>query len=101
MASADISSLLRILFRTYAESVVAARAAIYPALSPSKGLVACPRSSTDRKIEKYREGGVTGSRGIGETIVRRFLDAGAEVLTTAGSATDTVPEGPCSWRPTW
>ncbi|MEV6423229.1 SDR family oxidoreductase [Streptomyces sp. NPDC051662] len=34
-----------------------------------------------------------GSRGIGEAIVRRLLDAGAEVLTTARSATSTVPEG--------
>ncbi|KPI05550.1 3-oxoacyl-(acyl-carrier-protein) reductase [Actinobacteria bacterium OK074] len=34
-----------------------------------------------------------GSRGIGAAIVRRLLDAGAEVLTTARSATSTVPEG--------
>ena len=34
-----------------------------------------------------------GSRGIGAAVVRRFLDAGAEVLTTARSATATVPEG--------
>jgi NAD(P)-dependent dehydrogenase (short-subunit alcohol dehydrogenase family) len=34
-----------------------------------------------------------GSRGIGAAIVRQFLDAGAEVLTTARSATSTVPEG--------
>ncbi|MEU5304159.1 SDR family oxidoreductase [Streptomyces noursei] len=34
-----------------------------------------------------------GSRGIGAAVVRRFLDAGAEVLTTARSATNTVPEG--------
>ncbi|MEU7468867.1 SDR family oxidoreductase [Streptomyces sp. NPDC044984] len=34
-----------------------------------------------------------GSRGIGAAVVRRFLDAGAEVLTTARSAADTVPEG--------
>ncbi|NKZ00025.1 oxidoreductase [Nocardiopsis alborubida] len=34
-----------------------------------------------------------GSRGIGAAIVRRLLDAGAEVLTTARSATGTVPEG--------
>ncbi|MFD3587216.1 SDR family oxidoreductase [Streptomyces sp. NPDC058683] len=34
-----------------------------------------------------------GSRGIGAAVVRRLLDAGAEVLTTARSATDTVPEG--------
>jgi NAD(P)-dependent dehydrogenase (short-subunit alcohol dehydrogenase family) len=34
-----------------------------------------------------------GSRGIGAAVVRRFLDAGAEVLTTARSAASTVPEG--------
>ncbi|WP_432925694.1 SDR family oxidoreductase [Microbispora sp. CA-135349] len=34
-----------------------------------------------------------GSRGIGAAVVRRLLDAGAEVLTTARSATSTVPEG--------
>ena len=34
-----------------------------------------------------------GSRGIGAAIVRQLLDAGAEVVTTARSATSTVPEG--------
>lgn len=34
-----------------------------------------------------------GSRGIGAAIVHQFLEAGAEVLTTARSATSTVPEG--------
>ncbi|MFD9561841.1 oxidoreductase [Streptomyces sp. NPDC059994] len=34
-----------------------------------------------------------GSRGIGAAIVRQLLYAGAEVLTTARSATSTVPEG--------
>ncbi|MGW7268875.1 oxidoreductase [Streptomyces sp. NPDC054864] len=34
-----------------------------------------------------------GSRGIGAAVVRRLLDAGAEVLTAARSATGTVPEG--------
>ncbi|MFB4299620.1 oxidoreductase [Actinomadura sp. NTSP31] len=34
-----------------------------------------------------------GSRGIGAAVVRALLDAGAEVLTTARSATGTVPEG--------
>jgi NAD(P)-dependent dehydrogenase (short-subunit alcohol dehydrogenase family) len=34
-----------------------------------------------------------GSRGIGAAIVRQLLDTGAEVLTTARSATSTVPEG--------
>ncbi|MFJ1933229.1 oxidoreductase [Kitasatospora sp. NPDC088160] len=33
-----------------------------------------------------------GSRGIGAAIVRQLLDAGAKVLTTARSATGTVPE---------
>lgn len=34
-----------------------------------------------------------GSRGIGAAVVRQLLDAGAEVLTTARSATSTVPAG--------
>ncbi|PSL06812.1 NAD(P)-dependent dehydrogenase (short-subunit alcohol dehydrogenase family) [Haloactinopolyspora alba] len=34
-----------------------------------------------------------GSRGIGAAVVRQLLDAGADVLTTARSATSTVPEG--------
>ncbi len=34
-----------------------------------------------------------GSRGIGAAVVRRLLDAGAEVLATARSATYTAPEG--------
>jgi NAD(P)-dependent dehydrogenase (short-subunit alcohol dehydrogenase family) len=34
-----------------------------------------------------------GSRGIGAAVVRQFLDAGAKVLTTARSATDTTPKG--------
>lgn len=34
-----------------------------------------------------------GTRGIGAAVVRRLLDAGAEVLTTARSATDSVPDG--------
>jgi NAD(P)-dependent dehydrogenase (short-subunit alcohol dehydrogenase family) len=34
-----------------------------------------------------------GSRGIGAAVVRQLLAAGAEVLTTARSATSTVPEG--------
>ncbi|MFI0815944.1 SDR family oxidoreductase [Streptomyces sp. NPDC021098] len=34
-----------------------------------------------------------GSRGIGAAVVRQLLHAGAEVLTTARSATSTVPEG--------
>lgn len=34
-----------------------------------------------------------GSRGIGAAVVRQLLDAGAQVLTTARSATNTVPEG--------
>lgn len=34
-----------------------------------------------------------GSRGIGAAVVRRLLDAGAEVLTTARSRASTVPQG--------
>lgn len=34
-----------------------------------------------------------GTRGIGAAIVRRLLEAGAEVITTARSATGPAPEG--------
>ncbi|PXX68660.1 NAD(P)-dependent dehydrogenase (short-subunit alcohol dehydrogenase family) [Nocardia tenerifensis] len=34
-----------------------------------------------------------GTRGIGAAIVRQFLDAGAEVITTARAETSTVPAG--------
>ena len=34
-----------------------------------------------------------GTRGIGAAVVRRLLDAGADVLTTARTATGTVPDG--------
>ncbi|WP_216897692.1 oxidoreductase [Nocardia alni] len=34
-----------------------------------------------------------GSRGIGAAVVRQLLDAGADVLASARSATNTVPEG--------
>ncbi|GGQ62647.1 MULTISPECIES: SDR family oxidoreductase [Streptomyces] len=34
-----------------------------------------------------------GTRGIGAAVVRRLLDAGADVLTTARSASGAVPEG--------
>ncbi|MCI3928468.1 oxidoreductase [Streptomyces sp. AN091965] len=34
-----------------------------------------------------------GSRGIGAAVVRQLLDAGAQVLTTARSAADALPEG--------
>ncbi|MEO3890495.1 SDR family NAD(P)-dependent oxidoreductase [Nonomuraea sp. B5E05] len=34
-----------------------------------------------------------GTRGIGAAVVRHLLDAGAEVLTTARTATGAVPEG--------
>lgn len=34
-----------------------------------------------------------GSSGIGAAVVRQLLDAGAEVVTTARTATSTVPEG--------
>ena len=46
-----------------------------------------------RELEGKRALVTGGSRGIGAAVVRQFLDAGAEVLTTARSATSTVPEG--------
>ena len=46
-----------------------------------------------RELEGRRALVTGGSRGIGAAVVRRLLDAGAEVLTTARSATGPVPEG--------
>ncbi|MBY8885031.1 SDR family oxidoreductase [Streptomyces sp. PTM05] len=49
--------------------------------------------SGTRELEGKRALVTGGSRGIGAAVVRQLLDAGAEVLTTARSATSTVPEG--------
>ncbi|WP_217142567.1 SDR family oxidoreductase [Streptomyces sp. AC627_RSS907] len=49
--------------------------------------------SRTRELSGKRALVTGGSRGIGAAVVRGLLDAGAEVLTTARSATSTVPEG--------
>ncbi|MGI5225221.1 SDR family oxidoreductase [Actinoallomurus sp. CA-142502] len=49
--------------------------------------------SGTRELEGKRALVTGGSRGIGAAVVRRLLDAGAEVLTTARSVTSAVPEG--------
>ncbi|WP_329129195.1 SDR family oxidoreductase [Streptomyces sp. NBC_01476] len=49
--------------------------------------------SGTQELEGKRALVTGGSRGIGAAVVRQLLDAGAEVLTTARSATSTVPEG--------
>ncbi|MGH3169949.1 MAG: SDR family NAD(P)-dependent oxidoreductase, partial [Trebonia sp.] len=49
--------------------------------------------SETRELKGKRALVTGGSRGIGAAIVRQLLDAGAEVLTTARSATPAVPEG--------
>lgn len=49
--------------------------------------------STTRELAGKRALVTGGSRGIGAAVVRRFLEAGAEVLTTARSATSAAPEG--------
>lgn len=46
-----------------------------------------------RELEGKRALVTGGTRGIGAAVVRQFLDAGAEVLTTARSAAETVPKG--------
>ncbi|MFD4634529.1 SDR family oxidoreductase [Streptomyces sp. NPDC058284] len=50
-------------------------------------------SVSKRELEGKRALVTGGSRGIGAAVVRRLLDAGADVVTTARSATSTVPEG--------
>lgn len=57
------------------------------------GVTANGKSSETRELAGKRALVTGGTRGIGAAIVRRLLDAGAEVLTTARSATSTVPEG--------
>ncbi|WEB38607.1 SDR family oxidoreductase [Streptomyces yunnanensis] len=49
--------------------------------------------SGKRELEGKRALVTGGSRGIGAAVVRRLLEAGAEVLTTARSASSAVPEG--------
>ncbi|MEV6769008.1 SDR family oxidoreductase [Nocardia sp. NPDC051030] len=46
-----------------------------------------------RELEGKRALVTGGTRGIGAAVVRQFLDAGAQVLTTARSETGTAPEG--------
>lgn len=50
-------------------------------------------ASGNRELAGKRALVTGGSRGIGAAVVRQLLHAGAEVLTTARSATSTVPEG--------
>ncbi|MFB7084814.1 SDR family oxidoreductase [Streptomyces sp. NPDC056296] len=57
------------------------------------GVTTIGKSSETRELAGKRALVTGGSRGIGAAIVRRLLDAGAEVLTTARSETSTVPEG--------
>ncbi|MFJ2904917.1 SDR family oxidoreductase [Streptomyces sp. NPDC087212] len=54
---------------------------------------ALENGSGKREFEGKRALVTGGSRGIGAGIVRALLDAGAEVLTTARSASATVPDG--------
>lgn len=49
--------------------------------------------STTRELAGKRALVTGGTRGIGAAVVRHLVDAGAEVLTTARSATGTAPEG--------
>ncbi|KUL23760.1 SDR family oxidoreductase [Streptomyces regalis] len=56
-------------------------------------MAAIENGSGTRELAGKRALVTGGSRGIGAAVVRQLLDAGAEVLTTARSATSTVPDG--------
>ncbi|MGF1341598.1 oxidoreductase [Streptomyces flavovirens] len=56
-------------------------------------MAAAMENAGTRELAGKRAVVTGGSRGIGAAVVRRLLDAGAEVLTTARSKTGTVPEG--------
>src|SRR4051812_38622957 len=86
MAPADISSLRLVLFRIYRE--------IHEhGIERTGGMTTIGNGPEIRGIAGKRALVTGGSRGIGAAVVRRLLDAGAEVLTTARSAQSTVPEG--------
>src|SRR5918997_4728247 len=57
------------------------------------GMTTVENRSRTRELAGKRAWVTGGSRGIGAAVVRQLLGAGAEVLTTARSATSTVPEG--------
>jgi NAD(P)-dependent dehydrogenase (short-subunit alcohol dehydrogenase family) len=63
------------------------------AIERTGGMTTIENGSGTRELAGKRALVTGGSRGIGAAVVRQFLDAGAEVLTTARSATSTVPEG--------
>ncbi|MFD0021072.1 SDR family oxidoreductase [Streptomyces sp. NPDC058382] len=56
-------------------------------------MTAIENGSGTRELAGKRALVTGGSRGIGAAVVRQLLDAGAQVLTTARSATSTVPDG--------
>jgi NAD(P)-dependent dehydrogenase (short-subunit alcohol dehydrogenase family) len=56
-------------------------------------MTATENGSGTRELAGKRALVTGGSRGIGAAVVRQLLEAGAQVLTTARSATSTVPEG--------
>ncbi|MGC9497108.1 oxidoreductase [Streptomyces sp. WG7] len=56
-------------------------------------MTANENGSAERELSGKRALVTGGTRGIGAAVVRRLLDAGAEVLTTARSAASAAPEG--------
>ena len=65
----------------------------YTQIERTFGMTTIGHGSGTRELVGKRALVTGGTRGIGAAVVRQLLDAGAEVITTARSATSTVPEG--------
>lgn len=92
MAAAGISSLLPVLFVAYGESARRGRTPrVIQRFIEGNGDMTLENGT--RQLSGKRALVTGGSRGIGAAVVRRLLDAGAEVLATARSTAYPAPEG--------